>query len=253
MLSDEQVERYARQLVMPELDEAGQEKLLNAHILVVGAGGLGSAVLTALVCAGVGHIGIIDGDVVDITNLNRQFVHHTHMVNIAKTDSAIAHLSMLNPDVKFSGYEDYLTAENGDEIITGYDLVIDCTDQPDTRSLVNSLCIRHKRKLVFGGAIKMDGQITVIDPDDPNSPCLHCIFPSTDIDYDQAPSCSRTGVLGTTTMLIGTLQAQEAIKLICGFGSSLKNKLLIYDGLNCEFMSIATMRDCDCITCANRS
>lgn len=250
MLTDPQIERYARQLVMPEIDDEGQEKLLAAKILVIGAGGLGASALTALVSAGVGEIGIIDGDEVDLSNLNRQFIHNINTIHQPKTESAKTFLTQLNPDVSLHLHEGTLTSENGGKIISAYDVIVDCTDRPEIRYLINQLCLSHKKPLIFGGAIRMDGQVTLVLPENADSPCLQCIFPTSEVDYDQAPSCAQTGVLGVTTMIIGSLQAQEAIKYVAGFGENLSEKLVIYDGLHCEFMTITTQRDAGCDACA---
>lgn len=250
MLSDSQIERYARQLVMSEIDDEGQEKLLEAKILVVGAGGLGASALTTLVSAGVGNIGIIDGDNVDLSNLNRQFIHSIHSINTPKTESAATFLQQLNPESKLTLHEGQLTAESANDIIPAYDMVLDCTDRPETRYLINQQCLNHSKPLIFGGAIRTDGQVTAVFPAEETSPCLQCIFPSSAVDYDQAPNCAQSGILGATTMIIGSLQAQEAIKYVTGFGVSLCGKLLLYDGAHSEFMTISTYRDQHCSACA---
>ena len=164
MLSDSQIERYARQLVMSEIDDEGQEKLLEAKILVVGAGGLGASALTTLVSAGVGNIGIIDGDNVDLSNLNRQFIHSIHSINTPKTESAATFLQQLNPESKLTLHEGQLTAESANDIIPAYDMVLDCTDRPETRYLINQQCLNHSKPLIFGGAIRTDGQVTAVFP-----------------------------------------------------------------------------------------
>ena len=249
MLEDDDIERYARQLVMAEIGEEGQEKLLAAHVLVIGAGGLGAAVISALAGAGIGHLGLIDGDNIDISNLNRQFIHSTDRIGHLKASSAASFVTALNPDVNLSIHKGQFDHENANRLITDYDLVIDCTDSPSSRYLINQICLMASKPLIFGGAVRTDGQATVILPADPDSPCLHCIFPLSEVDYDQAPSCAQTGILGTTTMIIGAIQAQEAIKYITGFGELLASRLWLYDGISSEVMVIATSRDNACPVC----
>ena len=250
MLEDNHIERYARQLVMAEIGEEGQEKLLAAHILVIGAGGLGAAVISALAGAGIGHLGLIDGDTVDLSNLNRQFIHNTDTIGQAKTLSAAGFVTALNPDVHLAIHDGQFDCQNGGRLLSEYDLVIDCTDSPSSRYLINQLCLTHHKPLIFGGAVRTDGQATVILPDDATCPCLQCIFPLSEVDYDQAPSCAQTGILGTTTMMVGAIQAQEAIKYITGFGELLAGRLWMYDGMSSEVMMITASRDTQCLICA---
>ncbi|MCH1465105.1 MAG: HesA/MoeB/ThiF family protein [Alphaproteobacteria bacterium] len=252
LLSDAEIERYARQLVMPELGEAGQAKLRAARILVLGAGGLGAPVLAGLAGAGVGQLTIIDDDVVDITNLNRQFIHQTSDLSATKTKSADDFIRQLNPNISVTCQQVRFDAQNAHKLATGHDLVIDCTDNPETRYLANAVCQQLGTPLIFGGAVRSDGQITSFVPNDANSPCLRCIFPHTDLDYDQAPNCANAGILGSTTMVIGGLQTAEALKIIAGFGTPLIGRLLLYDGLANSFTEIEVAPNPACPVCGNK-
>jgi molybdopterin/thiamine biosynthesis adenylyltransferase len=251
-LNDAEIERYARQVVMPEIGEEGQKKLLSAHVLILGAGGLGAPVIAGLAGAGIGHLTIIDDDEADITNLNRQFIHTMQRLSQPKSTSAEQFVKGLNPDIRLSCHITRFTEENAKMLIEPCDLVIDCTDNPHTRYLANQLCQQLHTPLIFGGAVRTDGQITSFIPQDPNSPCLRCIFPQTELDYDQAPSCANAGILGSTTMVIGGLQTAEAIKIIAGFGTPLVGKLLLYDGLASSFTEIEIARDPACPVCSQK-
>lgn len=248
-LSDAEIERYARQVVMPELGEAGQKKLLQARVLILGAGGLGAPVIAGLAGAGIGHLTILDEDIIDITNLNRQFIHKTKSLSHPKSDSAAQFIQQLNPEISVQGQHARFTSATADTLVDAHDLVIDCTDNPETRYLANATCQRLKTPLIFGGAIRTDGQITSMVPGDPHSPCLRCIFPQTDLDYDQAPSCANSGILGSTTLVIGGLQTAEALKILGNFGTPLIGRLLLYDGLTNGFTEIAVSPDPACPVC----
>ena len=250
-LSDAEIERYARQVVMPELGEDGQKKLLEARVLILGAGGLGAPVIAGLAGAGVGHLTILDQDIVDITNLNRQFIHKTDSLSEPKSASAAHFVQQLNPDISVQYQQIGFTEENAAMLVDAHDLVIDCTDNPETRYLANAICQRLNTPLIFGGAIRSDGQITSFVPHDPHSPCLRCIFPQTDLDYDQAPSCANSGILGSTTLVIGGLQTAEALKILGNFGTPLIGRLLLYDGLANSFTEIAISPDPDCPVCSD--
>jgi len=251
LLSDAEIERYARQLVMPELGEAGQTKLCAARVLVLGAGGLGAPVIAGLAGAGVGHLTIIDDDIVDITNLNRQFIHQTNRLTVPKTTSAYDFIRQLNPDISVTCQQVRFDALNADALASGHDLLIDCTDNPETRYLANAVCQQLGMPLIFGGAVRSDGQITSFVPNNPKSPCLRCIFPQTSLDYDQAPNCANAGILGSTTMIIGGLQTAEALKIIANFGTPLIGRLLLFDGLANSFTEIEVAPDPACPVCGN--
>ena len=249
-LSDAEIERYARQVVMLELGEDGQKKLLEARVLILGAGGLGAPVIAGLAGAGAGHLTILDEDIIDTTNLNRQFIHKTESLSQPKSASAAQFIQQLNPDISVQCQQVRFTEKNADALVDAHDLVIDCTDNPETRYLANATCQRLNTPLVFGGAIRTDGQVTSFVPGDPHSPCLRCIFPQTDLDYDQAPSCANSGILGSTTLVIGGLQTAEALKILAGFGTPLIGRLLLYDGLANSFTEIAVSPDPACPVCA---
>tara|TARA_B100000900_G_scaffold211479_1_gene179284 strand:+ start:178 stop:939 length:762 start_codon:yes stop_codon:yes gene_type:complete len=249
ILTEQEVERYARQVVMPEIGEAGQKKLLDAKVLILGAGGLGAPVIAGLAGAGIGYLTVIDDDVVELTNLNRQITHSMDRLGMNKAESATLFSRALNPDIQVHADTGRLGEENADVLIGSHDLVVDCTDNSETRYLVNRICHKHKVPLVFAGAVRTDGQITCFLPDAEESPCLRCIFPQTELDYDQAPSCSVAGVLGPTTLIMGALQTAEAIKLITQTGTALIGRLLLYDGLSARFTEISVQADPACPVC----
>ena len=249
ILTDHEVERYARQVVMPEIGEAGQKKLLDSKVLVLGAGGLGAPVIAGLAGAGIGHLTIIDDDDVELTNLNRQIIHSMDRLGMNKAESAATFAKGLNPDIHLQIETDRFLPDNADDLIRTHHLVVDCTDNAETRYLVNQLCRKHSVPLVFAGAIRTDGQITSFVPAVADSPCLRCIFPQTELDYDQAPSCSTAGVLGATTLVMGALQTAEVIKLLTGTGTPLIGRLLLYDGLSASLTEIEVAADPDCPVC----
>lgn len=249
ILTDQEIERYARQVVMPEIGEAGQKKLLQSKVLVLGAGGLGAPVIAGLAGAGIGHLTIVDDDSVDLTNLNRQIIHSMDTLGTNKAESAAAFANALNPDITVDICTDRFVAQNGQSLIAGHDLVVDCTDNAQTRYLVNDLCQQEKVALVFAGAVRTDGQITCFVPEAENSPCLRCIFPQTELDYDQVPSCSTAGVLGPITLVMGALQTAEVIKLLTRTGTPLIGRLLLYDGLSASFTEIEVDAKPDCAVC----
>ena len=249
ILTDQEVERYARQVVMPEIGEAGQKKLLDAKVLILGAGGLGAPVIAGLTGAGVGHLTVIDDDVVELTNLNRQIIHSVDRLAMNKAESATLFSRSLNPDIHIQTEIGRFSEENADALVGSHELVVDCTDNAETRYLVNRICHQHKVPLVFAGAVRTDGQVTCFVPDAEESPCLSCIFPQTELDYDQAPSCSVSGVLGSTTLIMGALQTAEAIKLLTQTGTALIGRLLLYDGLSTRFTEISVSADPACPVC----
>ena len=240
ILTDKEVERYARQVVMPEIGETGQKKLLDAKVLILGAGGLGAPVIAGLTGAGVGHLTVIDDDIVELTNLNRQIIHTVDRLAMNKAKSAALFSRLLNPDIQVHIETDRFSEENADTLVSSHDLVVDCTDNAETRYLVNRICHKQKVPLVFGGAVRTDGQVTCFVPDAKKAPVC-CIFPQTELDYDQAPSCSVAGVLGSTTLIIGALQTAEAIKLLTQTGTTLIGRLLLYDGLAASRKSVCQL------------
>ena len=246
--SPEQAQRYSRHLLIPEVGEAGQHKLLRSKVLLIGAGGLGSPAAYYLAAAGVGTLGIVDSDVVDTTNLQRQILHSTDRVGEPKVDSAKQTLEALNPDVKVVGYRERLTSENIDRIIADYDVVIDGADNFPTRYLLNDASVKHGKPVVHGSIYRFEGQVTVFKPHD--GPCYRCLFP-TPPPPELAPSCAEAGVLGVLPGVIGTLQANEAIKLLLGIGTPLVGRYVLFDALETEFREVKLRRDPACPVCGD--
>ena len=247
--SDDQVERYARHILLPEVGGTGQAKLLAARVLVVGAGGLGSPLILYLAAAGVGTIGVIDDDVVDLSNLQRQVVHETASIGTAKVESAQNTVRRINPDIALVPHRTRLTVENAPQLIADYDLVIDGSDNFETRFLVNDACFFASKTLVSGAILRFEGQVATFKAHlgDPH-PCYRCIFP-TPPPPGLIPSCAEAGVLGALAGVIGSLQAIEVIKELLGIGDSLSGHLLIYDGLGTTFRKIKVRPDPACALC----
>src|SRR6266581_3083284 len=227
-LSPQEVARYSRHLIMPEVALEGQKRLKAASVLLIGAGGLGSPLGLYLAAAGVGRIGLVDFDAVDYSNLQRQVLHDTANVGKSKLKSALERLRAINPEVRYDGYETRLTAANAMEICRPYDLVIDGTDNFATRYLVNDVCVLLKKPNVYGSIFRFDGQASVFHP--PYGPCYRCLYPHPP-PPGEVPSCAEGGVLGILPGLIGCIQATEAVKLILGNGEPLVGRLVLYDAL----------------------
>ncbi len=247
-LSGDQRSRYARHLRLPEVGEAGQQKLLDARVLLVGAGGLGSPAALYLAAAGIGTIGVIDFDVVDPSNLQRQVLHNLDRVGEAKVESARRTMTSLNPDVKVEPYRSRLDASNVLDIMSSYDLVVDGADNFPTRYLVNDASLHTRVPVVHGSIYRFEGQVTVFAPLE--GPCYRCLFPEPPPAH-LAPSCEEGGVLGVLPGVIGSLQATEAIKIILGSGSSLVGRLLIYDALESAFSELRVPREPVCPSCGD--
>jgi adenylyltransferase/sulfurtransferase len=246
-LDPKQRTRYSRHLLIPEVGEEGQLKLLDTRILLIGAGGLGSPAALYLAAAGVGTLGIVDADVVDETNLQRQIVHSTTSLGEPKVESAKRALQALNPDVQIRTYEERLTSENVDRILgDGYDLIVDGADNFPTRYLVNDASVWHGIPVVHGSIFRFEGQITVFKPYE--GPCYRCLFPQPP-PPELAPSCAEGGVLGVLPGIVGSLQANEAIKLAVGIGQPLVGRLLLFDALEPSFTEISLKRDPNCPVC----
>ena len=245
-LTPSQAQRYSRHLLIPEVGEAGQQRLLNSKVLLIGAGGLGSPAAYYLASAGVGTLGIVDSDVVDLTNLQRQILHTTDRIGESKVSSAKRTLEALNPDVKIVGYEERLGAANIDRIIEGYDVVIDGADNFPTRYLLNDASVKHRIPVVHGSIFRFEGQVTVFRPFE--GPCYRCLFPEPP-PPELAPSCAEAGVLGVLPGVIGTIQATEAIKLLLGIGEPLVGRYLLYDALEGSFREVHLRRDPECPMC----
>ncbi|MHB8458150.1 MAG: molybdopterin-synthase adenylyltransferase MoeB, partial [Acidimicrobiales bacterium] len=245
-LSAEQRNRYQRHLLLPEVGERGQQKLLDSKVLLLGAGGLGSPAALYLAAAGVGTLGIIDMDVVDTSNLQRQILHNLDRIGDRKVDSARKTLTLLNPDVEVVTYDTRLRAENVLDIIDGYDVIVDGTDNFPTRYLVNDASLVKRIPVVHGSIFRFEGQITVFSPYD--GPCYRCLVPEPP-PAELAPSCAEAGVLGVLPGIIGSMQAMEAIKLLLGLGDPLVGRLLAYDALEESFRSFNVRRDPECPAC----
>ncbi len=240
-------QRYSRHLLIPEVGEDGQLKLLDSRILLIGAGGLGSPASLYLAAAGVGTLGIVDDDVVDASNLQRQIAHSTERLGEAKADSAKRTLQALNPDVDVKTYRERLTSENVDRILAdGWDVIVDGADNFPTRYLVNDASVWHGIPVVHGSIYRFEGQATVFKPHE--GPCYRCLFPQPP-PPELAPSCAEGGVLGVLPGIVGSLQANEALKLALGVGEPLVGRLLLFDALSTEFSEVTLRRDPDCPVC----
>jgi sulfur-carrier protein adenylyltransferase/sulfurtransferase len=246
-LSADQRNRYQRHLLLPEVGEKGQQKLLESKVLMLGAGGLGSPSALYLAAAGVGTIGVIDMDVVDHSNLQRQILHNVDRVGDRKVDSAKKTLTMLNPDVNVVTYDVRLGADNVLDIIDGYDLVVDGTDNFPTRYLLNDASLKKNVPVVMGAIFRFEGQVSVFRPH--QGPCYRCMLPEPP-PAELAPSCAEAGVLGVLPGIIGSLQAMEAIKLLLELGDSLVGRLLTYDALEQSFRTFKLRRDPNCPACS---
>ena len=245
-LTPAQRNRYQRHLLLPEVGEKGQQKLLDAKVLMLGAGGLGSPSALYLAAAGVGNIGIIDMDVVDESNLQRQILHNLDRVGMRKVESAKVALTSINPDLTVTTYDTRLGADNILDIIDGYDVIVDGTDNFPTRYLVNDATLLKKIPVVHGSIFRFEGQVTVFDPY--NGPCYRCLIPEPP-PAELAPSCAEAGVLGVLPGIVGSIQALEAIKMILGLGEPLVCRLLAFDALEESFRSFKVRRDPDCPAC----
>ncbi len=249
-LSDAQRDRYSRHLLLPEVGEAGQAKLLSSKVLLLGAGGLGSPAALYLAAAGVGTIGLVDADVVDASNLQRQILHATSRVGTPKVESAEKALKDLNPDVKVVKFQERLVSSNVDEIFRDFDVVVDGCDNFPTRYLVNDASVFHKKPVVHGSIFRFEGQVTVFDPG-AGGPCYRCLYPEPPPPH-LAPSCQEAGVLGILPGVVGVIQATEAIKLLLGVGSPLVGRLLTYDSLRMRFGELRLRRDKSCPACGEQ-
>jgi len=245
--SNDELERYARHIVLREIGGPGQKRLKAARVLVIGAGGLGSPALLYLAAAGVGTLGIVDDDEVSLSNLQRQVLHSTKAIGLPKTDSAMTAIGRVNPEVSVETYTTRLTAENADRLIGLFDLVLDGSDNFDTRYLVARTAARLKKPLVFAAIGQWEGQISTFKPWE-GGPCYVCIFPERPA-AGLAPTCAQAGVLGALAGVMGAMQAAEAVKEIVGSGQSLSGSLLLYDALATEFRKIRVKKNPDCPAC----
>jgi sulfur-carrier protein adenylyltransferase/sulfurtransferase len=246
VMTPEQEVRYSRHTMLPEVGEAGQIKLLRSRALCIGAGGLGSPSSMYLAAAGVGTIGLIDDDVVDASNLQRQILHSTARIGMAKVDSAEKTLVGINPDVKVNKHQTRLTSDNALDILAGYDVIIDGADNFQTRYLVNDAALKLGKPVIHASIFRFEGQITVFSAD--GGPCYRCLYPEPP-PPEEAPSCQEAGVLGVLPGIMGILQATEAVKLLIGVGTTLAGRLLVYDALKTRFRELKLRRDAQCPTC----
>lgn len=246
-MNDEQLLRYSRQIMLPDVDLDGQEKLLAARVLIIGLGGLGSPVAMYLAAAGVGHLVLADFDTVDLTNLQRQIVHTGARQGMNKAVSAAQALRELNSEVRVDCIEQVLDAENLAEQIASADVVVDCTDNFATRFAINAGCVAAKVPLVSGAAIRLEGQVAVFDSRSATAPCYRCLYEEDSDDL----TCAANGVLAPLVGIIGSMQALETIKLICGFGTTLAGRLLLLDARHSQWRELVLPKDPQCPVCAH--
>jgi len=246
--TDEQIERYSRHIILPEVGGVGQRKMLDAHVLMIGAGGLGSPAAYYLAAAGIGHLGIVDFDTVDLSNLQRQIIHSTERIGMLKTESAKKTIAALNPDVNVTTYNERISSQNIEELFEGYEYIVDGSDNFATRFLINDACIMMNKVNIHGSIFRFEGQATVFDPK--NGPCYRCLYPEPP-PPGLVPNCQEGSVLGVLAGIIGNIQAVETLKLVLGIGESLAGKLLIYDALNTEFRKLKLKRDVNCPVCGD--
>jgi len=248
-MTPEEIERYARHIMLREIGGPGQQKLLGAKLLCIGAGGLGSSALLYLAAAGVGTIGIVDDDEVSLSNLQRQILHDTASIGTAKTTSAKQSLARINPHLKVIEHNLRLNERNIDEVMAGYDLVLDGTDNFTTRYLVNAACVRAKLPLISAAMSQWEGQISLYDPAR-GGPCYQCVFPEAPA-AGLAPSCAQAGVMGALAGVMGSMMAGEAIKLITGAGQVLHGEILIYDSLYGDIRKLKASPNPACPICSS--
>lgn len=247
--TEEQIERYSRHIILPEVGAEGQSKLLESKVFMIGAGGLGSPVAYYLAAAGVGTIGIADADVVDMSNLQRQIIHNQDRVGMPKVESARETIQALNPDVQVNTYNHFVTEDNIREIIREYDLIVDGCDNFPTRFLVNDACYMEKKPLVSGAMFRFEGQVATFKPhQEKGAPCYRCLYPEPP-PAGLVPSCSEAGILGALAGAVGTIQAVEVIKELLGVGDSLAGKLMVFDALRMEWKKLKLHKDPACPLC----
>ncbi|HHX34368.1 MAG TPA: molybdopterin-synthase adenylyltransferase MoeB [Gammaproteobacteria bacterium] len=249
MLNDEELLRYSRQILLKQVDVAGQLRLKNSKVLIVGLGGLGSPVALYLAAAGVGELYLADFDTLDLSNLQRQIVHDSAALGRLKVQSAQARLQSLNPHIAVHTISEKLDTDNLPALLQSVDLVLDCTDNFTIRGQLNAACVASHTVLVSGAAIRSEGQVSVYDPNNAQSPCYHCVFGD---GAEEGLTCSEAGVLGPLVGIIGSLQALEAMKILAGFGQPLIGRLLLVDALSSRFRELKVRRDPQCSVCGTR-
>ena len=247
-MNDEQLLRYSRHILLDEIGIEGQAKILAAHALLIGAGGLGSPAAMYLASAGIGRITLADGDTVDLTNLQRQILHTQDRIGQAKALSGQTALAQINPEVTVEPITNRLAGEQLDALVASADVVLDCCDNFATRHAVNRACIKHRRPLVSGAAIRFSGQLSVFDPRQENAPCYHCLFPENT--EAEETRCAVMGVFAPLTGIIGSMQAAEALKFVSDVGTPAVGRLLLLDGLTLEWRSVKYSKDRNCPACS---
>ncbi|MCQ4273414.1 molybdopterin-synthase adenylyltransferase MoeB [Pseudomonas kuykendallii] len=250
MLTDDELLRYSRQILLKQIDVDGQLRLKQSRVLIVGLGGLGSPVALYLAAAGVGELHLADFDTVDLTNLQRQIAHDSVSIGRTKVDSAMARLHALNPEVRLVAHRAALDADCLADAVAAVDLVLDCSDNFATREAVNAACVATGRPLVSGAAIRLEGQLSVFDPRQVDSPCYHCLYGH---GSEAELTCSEAGVVGPLVGVVGSLQALEALKLLAGFGEPLVGRLLLIDAFGSRFRELKVRRDPECPVCGGRN
>lgn len=249
-MNDEQLLRYSRHLLLEDIDVEGQEKLLQAHAVIVGAGGLGSAAAPYLAAAGVGKITLVDHDVVELTNLQRQIMHCESMVGKSKVHSGKQFLGQLNSSIQVDIVQEKVTNDLLAKLLPTVNVVLDCTDNFKTRQLINAACVHHQTPLVSGSALRFDGQVAVFDPRVPSSPCYACIF-SPEEEFEEV-SCSSMGIFSPLVGIIGAIQAAQALQVMIGFGESLLGRMLLWNARTTQIDQIKIARNPDCPVCASK-
>ncbi|MGR9115302.1 MAG: HesA/MoeB/ThiF family protein [Gammaproteobacteria bacterium] len=245
-MNDDQLLRYSRQIMLPQIDIDGQQKLLEANALIIGAGGLGSPASIYLAAAGIGAITLYDDDIVDLSNLQRQIAHHTDDIGTDKVISTRQTLKKINPDTHIKAVKQRLTGNQLDHEVSQADVVLDCSDNFTTRFAINRACVKHKTPLVSGAAIRFEGQISVFTPGRNNSPCYNCLYADTG---EEMQNCATNGVIAPVTGIVGSIQALEAMKLILNVGQTLTGRLLLLDALTMEWNSMNFRQNPACPTC----
>ena len=246
-MNDEQLLRYSRHILLDEIGIEGQQKITGAHALVIGAGGLGSPAALYLASAGIGRLTLADGDVVDLTNLQRQILHTVERIGQNKACSGQTALAEINPDVVVEAIDERVAGQRLEDLVASADVVLDCCDNFDTRHALNRTCVRQRKPLVSGAAIRFSGQLSVFDTRQENAPCYHCLFPESD-DIEET-RCAVMGVFAPLTGIIGAMQAAEALKVVSGAGSPAVGRLLLLDALTMEWRSVRFDKDPTCAVC----
>ncbi len=247
-MNDQQLLRYSRQIMLPQVDIEGQEKLLNAHVLIIGAGGLGSPASLYLAAAGIGTLTIYDDDLVDLSNLQRQITHYTDDIGTDKVISTRQTLNKINPDTRVIAVKQRLQGDQLEKEVLKADVVLDCSDNFATRFAINKACVKHKKPLVSGAAIRFEGQVSVFTAD-AESPCYNCLYAESG---EELQNCATNGVISPITGIIGSIQAMEAMKLIMHLGETLAGRLLLLDGLSMQWNEMSLRRNKQCPTCMGK-